>query len=68
MEEITIYKFQLEAIREALGVTANIHGSRNGLKTAHDRMVVQAEQYAINALAGNKDVEVRYGVTNQQEQ
>ena len=63
MEEITIYKFQLEAIKEALRVTANIHESRNKTKegrTCHDRMVTQAEQYANNALEGKKDVEVRY--------
>lgn len=63
MEEITIYKFQLEAIKEALRVTANIHESRNKAKesrTCHDRMVAQAEQYANNALEGKKDVEVRY--------
>ncbi len=63
MEEITIYRFQLEAIKEALRVTANIHKSRNKAKegrTCHDRMVAQAEQYANNALEGKKDVEVRY--------
>ena len=63
MEEITIYKFQLEAIKEALRVTANIHESRNKAKegrTCHDRKVTQAEQYANNALEGKKDVEVRY--------
>lgn len=32
MEEITIYKFQLEAIKDALRVTANIHDSRNKRK------------------------------------
>ena len=63
MEEITIYKFQLETIKEALRITANIHDSRNKAKkgrTCHDRMVTQAEQFAINALEGNKDKEVRY--------
>ena len=63
MEEITIYKFQLEAIKEALRVTANIHDSRNKRKegeTCHDRMVRQAEKYAENALKGEKDIEVRY--------
>ena len=63
MEEITIYKFQLEAIKEALRVTANIHDSRNKRKngeTCHDRMVRQAEKYAENALKGEKDTEVRY--------
>ena len=50
MEEITIYKFQLEVIKEALRITANIHGSRKKKETCHDRMVVQAEKYAENAL------------------
>lgn len=62
MEEITIYKFQLEAIKEALRVTANIHNSRKTLETCHDRMVVQAEKYADNALKGEKDKVVRYGI------
>ena len=62
MEEVKIYKFQLESIKEALRVTANIHGSRTTLETCHDRMVVQAEQYAINALNGEKDKRVKYGV------
>jgi hypothetical protein len=63
MEEITIYKFQLEAIKEALRVTANIHDSRNKSKkgrTCHDRMITQAEQYAINALNSEKDIIVKY--------
>lgn len=62
MEEVTIYKFQLKAIYEALRVTANIHGSRDPNKqdqTAHDRMVKQAEKYAENALKGEKDTIVR---------
>lgn len=62
MEEIIIYKFQLEAIKEALRVTANIHNSRKTLETCHDRMVVQAEKYAENALKGEKDKVVRYGI------
>lgn len=62
MEEITIYKFQLEAIKEALRVTANIHNSRKKLETCHDRMVVEAEKYAENALNGEKDKVVRYGI------
>lgn len=59
MEEITIYKFQLESIAEALRITSNIHKSKEG-KTAHDRMVRQAYQFAKNALAGNKEKEVNY--------
>ncbi|MDA3906426.1 MAG: hypothetical protein PF484_10150 [Bacteroidales bacterium] len=62
MEEVTIYKFQLEAIKDALRVTANIHNSRKTLETCHDRMVVQAEKYAENALKGEKDTVVRYGI------
>lgn len=63
MEEITIYKFQLETILNALRITANIHDSRNKKKegrTCHDRVVTQAELYAENALNGKKDKEVRY--------
>jgi len=44
-------------------VVDNIHGSRNKNKegeTCHDRMVRQAEQYANNALNGEKDVKVDY--------
>jgi hypothetical protein len=59
MEEITIYKFQLEAIIEALRITSNIHQSSKG-KTCHDRQVRQAHQYAKNALKGEKDIEVNY--------
>ncbi len=60
MEEITIYKFQLENILEALRVTSNIHDSRLR-ETAHDRMVRDAYQYAKNALDGKKETEVRFG-------
>lgn len=59
MEEITIYKFQLETIIEALRITSNIHDSSKGL-TCHDRQVRQAYEYAKNALKGDKDVTVRY--------
>jgi hypothetical protein len=65
MEEITIYKFQLEAIKDALRITANIHDSRNTTKkgrTCHDRMVAQAEKFAENALKHEKDVTVRYSM------
>tara|TARA_R110002124_G_scaffold254670_1_gene420277 strand:- start:357 stop:554 length:198 start_codon:yes stop_codon:yes gene_type:complete len=59
MEEITIYKFQLEQIKEALRITANIHNSRDPRKkgqTCHDRLVRKAEKYAENALNGEKDI------------
>jgi hypothetical protein len=59
MEEITIYKFQLETIIEALRITSNIHESSKG-KTCHDRQVRQALEFAKNALKGEKDVTVRY--------
>lgn len=59
MEEITIYKFQLEQIIDALRITSNIHESSQGF-TCHDRQVRQAYQYAKNALVGKKDVEVNY--------
>jgi hypothetical protein len=60
MEEITIYKFQLEAIKEALRVVANTHQCRTQ-ETCMDRMVTQAERYAENALNGEKDKTVKYG-------
>lgn len=59
MEEITIYKFQLENIIEALRITSNIHNS-GSLVTSHDRQVRSALQYAKNALDGNKDIKVNY--------
>lgn len=59
MEQITIYKFQLETIIEALRITSNIHKSSEG-KTCHDRQVRQSYQYAVNALNGEKDKEVPY--------
>jgi Tfp pilus assembly pilus retraction ATPase PilT len=63
MEEIVIYKFQLETIIEALRITSNIHASNKGI-TCHDRQVRQAYQYAKNAMAGQKDIEVPYLKTN----
>lgn len=59
MEEITIYKFQLETIVDALRITSRIHDSSKGI-TCHDRQVRQALQYAKNALSGEKDIEVNY--------
>lgn len=59
MEEITIYKFQLETIIEALRITSNIHNSSKG-KTCHDRQVRQALEFAKNALNGEKDKRVKY--------
>jgi len=59
MEEITIYKFQLETIIEALRITSNIHNCSKG-ETCHDRQVRQALAYAKNALAGDKNHEVSY--------
>lgn len=59
MDEITIYKFQLENIIEALRITSNIHNCSK-LETSHDRQVRSALQYAKNALNGHKDIEVNY--------
>jgi hypothetical protein len=61
MEEITIYKFQLESIYEALRVVANTYKCRDQ-ETCLDRMVAQAEQFAKNALNGEKETIVRYGI------
>lgn len=52
MEEIIIYKFQLEAIKEALRITSNIYNCKDG-KTCHCRCVRQALEYSNNALEGN---------------
>lgn len=60
MKEITIYEFQLNAIKEALRVVANTYDCRSN-DTCMDRMVAQAEQYAENALKGEKDKIVKYG-------
>lgn len=59
MEEITIYKFQLETIIEALRLTSKLHRSNKG-ETCYDRQVRQAYEFAKNALNGMKDTEVRY--------
>ncbi|WP_299526011.1 hypothetical protein [uncultured Lutibacter sp.] len=59
MEEITIYKFQLEVISEALRLTSNIHNSKKG-ETCFDRQVRQAKKYTENALEGKKDLRVDY--------
>lgn len=61
MEEITIYKFQLENILEALRLTSQIHNSTE-LETSFDRQVRHAYQYAKNALNGEKDIRVPYGI------
>ena len=59
MEEITIYKFQLETIIDALRITSRIHESSKG-ETCYDRQVRQAYEFAKNALANEKDKEVKY--------
>jgi hypothetical protein len=59
MEEITIYKFQLETIENALRLTSNIHECSKG-RTCYDRQVRQALKFAENALAGQKDARVPY--------
>lgn len=59
MEEITIYKFQLETITEALRLTSNLNNSIEGA-TCYDRQVRQAYEYAKNALKGEKNIVVSY--------
>lgn len=59
MEEIVIYKFQLEEIIEALRMTSNLHDSQKG-ETCFDRTVRLAKKYAENALDGKKDERVKY--------
>lgn len=57
MEKIEIYRFQMEDIKDALRVTANAYDCRNKA-TCLDRMVTQAETYAVNALEGRIDERV----------
>lgn len=59
MKELTIYKFQLEVIVEALRLTSNYNHSSRG-ETCYDRQVRQAYEYAKNALANEKDKIVKY--------
>lgn len=59
MEEIVIYKYQLEKILEALRITSNIHNSTKG-ETCHDRQVRQAYKFAENALKGEPKMQVNY--------
>jgi hypothetical protein len=51
MEEITMYKFQLEAIKDALRLTANLNDCR-GRVTAYDRSIMQSITFVDNALLG----------------
>ena len=57
MEEIKIYKFQLENIKEALRITRRLLKTRNKL-TSYDRDVEAAVKYVDNALEGNIDERV----------
>lgn len=74
MEEITIYKFQLEVILEVLRLDSQNRqeGSllekwtkptltRHPPETCYDRQLKQAKKYAENALEGKKDEKVNYG-------
>ena len=61
MEEITIYKFQLETINEALRLTKRIYVTgKDTPETCYDRQVKQAKLYAENALNGEIDKRVPY--------
>ncbi len=61
MEEITIYKYQLEKIKEALRLTKNIYvNNKDGEETCYDRQVKLAALYAENALNNDKDKKVDY--------
>ena len=63
MEKVEVYRFQLEAMAEALRVVANAYKCRSR-ETCLDRMVSQAEIYAQNALDGRIDERVEYQPTN----
>jgi hypothetical protein len=61
MEEIVIYKFQLESIKEALRLTQNIYvNNKQTGETCFDRQVNQAKKFSENALEGKKDEQVPY--------
>jgi len=51
MEEITIYKFQLDAIKNALRLTAIFNDCRTR-NTSYDRDVMQSITFVNNALLG----------------
>lgn len=59
MDEVVIYRYQLEEIIEALRITSNIHKCSKKI-TCHDRVVTRAKSYAENALIGKKDEKVGY--------
>ena len=59
MEEIIIYKFQLEAIENALRLADNVY-NKIGIETCLGRQIKQANRYAKNALEGNKEWNVDY--------
>jgi hypothetical protein len=59
MKEKTIYEYQLKIIVDALRLTSRIHESSKG-ETCYDRQVRQAYEFAKNALANEKDKEVKY--------
>ena len=59
MEERTIYKYQLQVIIDALRLTNNIHHCHTK-ETCYDRQVMQAYQFAKNAMEGKKDEQVKY--------
>jgi len=58
MEEVKIYKWQLEAIADVLRLTGNIFDVRDR-DSCYARDFRQAEKLAKNALDGNPDKKVR---------
>lgn len=57
MKELTIYKFQLEQIIEALRLTSLLNNCQR--KTScYDRQVVRAMLYAKNVMEGKKEKEI----------
>jgi hypothetical protein len=54
MEELLIYKYQAESIKEALRLVANLHNSKSA-KTCFDRNVIQAQRMIENVLNGEPD-------------
>jgi hypothetical protein len=59
MDEVTIYRYQLDAIQDALRLASNIHDSQRG-ETCFDRCIRQSKQFAENAQAGEYKRRVNY--------
>jgi hypothetical protein len=57
MEELTIYKFQLEQLKDTLRMVANVLGSRAKISSL-DRDIMASTEMVNNAFESNIDVHV----------